>query len=152
MMGGAILQGQQQMNERRKEVWTARISTRDPDAFNVTRKSGDPYFAPSWPLFLAMRAIRKTGREPTYDEWRIYAKTYLKEMQLSYERFPAPWEALRARQRVVLTCYCVNLERCHRKLLARILERLGASYMGEIPEILMEGTQEMFWALEEDET
>lgn len=139
------------MNEQH-EVWTARISTRDPDAVNITRKSGDPTFAPSWPLFLAMTAIRKEGRDPTENEWRFYAKTYITEMTRSYERSPALWEELRARKRVVLVCYCTNPERCHRKLMARILEKLGATYLGELPEAKPDDANELFWSqsLEED--
>lgn len=115
------------------EVWTARISTRDPDAFNVTRKSGDPIFAPSWPLLRSALDIRKAGREQTQEEWRAYAQRYAVEMQASRVAHRAAWGALLARQRVVLTCYCTNPLRCHRRVLGLLLGHLGADFRGELP-------------------
>lgn len=114
------------------EVWTARISTRDPDAFNVTRKSGDPVFAPSWALLRTALDIRKSGRVQSEEDWKNYARSYLSEMTASHGRDRPIWDALLRRSRVVLTCYCTNPERCHRKLLGLVLERLGASYKGEL--------------------
>ena len=115
-------------------VWTARISTKDPDAFNVTRKSGNGTFAPSWKLLSPMVDIRKSGRTATEAEWKEYARGYLEEMRASFRANPTPWKSLLARPRVVLTCYCTNAFRCHRTLLARFLEKLGAENAGELEE------------------
>jgi uncharacterized protein YeaO (DUF488 family) len=115
------------------EVWTARISTRDPDVFDVTRKSGHAEFAPSWTILGAILEIRKQKREPTLAEWRDYAGRYLQEMSRSRRLYRPAWDALLARQRVVLTCYCVHSRHCHRRVLARILESLGAVDRGELP-------------------
>jgi uncharacterized protein YeaO (DUF488 family) len=116
------------------DLWTARLSTRDPDAVNVTRKSGDPVFAPSWELLRTALVIRQSGRTSTDDEWKDYAAKYLREMSLSYARHRGHWDQLLARQRAVLTCYCTNPERCHRRVLAHVLEKLGATYHGELPD------------------
>lgn len=115
-------------------VWTARISTRDPDALNITRKSGDPVFAPSWPLLKTALDRRKAGLPKTEADWKTYAASYLREMAVSYDAHRAHWDALLARQRVVLTCYCTDPNRCHRRILARVLVKLGAEDMGELPE------------------
>lgn len=114
------------------EVWTARISTRDKDAFNITRKSGAREFAPSWSLLQRMLEIRKSGRVATEEEWRWYMAEYLKEMSRSHQRHRDVWDALLARDRIVLVCYCTDPERCHRKVLARILGSLGANNHGEL--------------------
>lgn len=116
------------------EVWTARISTKDPDAFNVTRKSGEPTFAPSWSLLRSVLDIRAQGLTQTETEWKAYVKSYATEMQASHRTSRPAWEALLARQRVVLTCYCSDPQRCHRRLLGLILERLGATFKGELPD------------------
>lgn len=116
------------------EVWTARISTRDPDALNITRKSGDPVFAPSWPLLKGALDRRRAGLPKTEADWKGYAAAYLREMAASYDAHRGHWEALLARPRVVLTCYCTDLNRCHRRLLARVLVKLGAVDRGELPE------------------
>lgn len=115
------------------EVWTARISTRDPDALNVTRKSGDPVFAPSWPLLRTALDRRRSGLPKTEADWKTYAAAYLREMAASYDAHRGQWEALLGRPRVVLTCYCTDPNRCHRRILARVLVKLGAVDRGELP-------------------
>ncbi len=90
-------------------------------------------FAPSWPLLRTALDIRQSGREATEGEWRSYAASYLREMAASYRANRSCWDALLARPRVVLTCYCTKAERCHRRVLALVLERLGACYLGELP-------------------
>lgn len=125
------------------EVWTARVSTTDPDAYDITIKSGDRVFAPSWAIFKPMLDIRRAGRKATDDEWRSYARSYLLEMRTSRRRHPEPWKALLARPRVVLTCYCTEPERCHRTLLGRFLEKLGATFCGELT-IIDPGQRELF--------
>lgn len=126
------------------EVWTARRWTRDPDRFDVTRKDGGPVgevFAPSWgllrPALAAFRAIEARAApdqaERAAAAWNAYATTYTAEMRSSYRANRPAWEALVARPRVVLVCYCVDPARCHRGLLAGILGKLGADVRGELP-------------------
>ena len=145
------------------ETWTARISTRDPDRFDITRKSGGPdgeVFAPSWAILRpALDARRKaTAMRDVADEmsdslvraayhakinesaddlereaWERYVPAYMAEMRRSYADNRAAWEGLLARSRVVLVCYCTDAARCHRTLLAGILGKLGADVRGELP-------------------
>jgi hypothetical protein len=126
-------------------VWTARISTRDPDAFNITRKSGNPIFAPSWALVRSALDIRQR-RPQTVDEWRNYASEYLAEMRWSHVVHRGAWDALLARPRVVVTCFCVDPMRCHRRLLGLVLGRLGADLRGELaaPEREQPDDRELF--------
>lgn len=130
------------------EVWTSRLSTRDPDAFNITRKSGNPTFAPSWALLRTALEIREQGRVQTPEEWRMYAAEYLREMGVSYKARREVWDGLLSRPRVVLTCYCTDSDRCHRKLMALSLTKLGAIYRGELPDSLV--LQRAILALEEE--
>ncbi len=113
-------------------VWTARISTKDPDRYDITRKSGNPIFAPSWALLGPLLSNRRAGHEQTEEEWRAYAAGYLKEMARSYKINRPEWDLLLARERIVLVCYCTNPLRCHRRVLARILASLGAVDCGEL--------------------
>jgi len=118
------------------EVWTARISSTDIDRFDITRKTawlaqkakkpapGDP-FAPSWLLL-------KSGQSGAMS-WEQYAAAYLTQMRLSYRVYRSAWDALLARKRVVLCCFCSNSGHCHRRLLAEALMKLGADYKGERP-------------------
>jgi hypothetical protein len=126
------------------QVWTARISTRDPDALNITRKSGGPDgapFAPSWKILRpALEARRRAEQvqDPTIEleSWLRYEVAFIEEMRASYRTNRPAWDTLLARSRVVLSCYCdVSTDgvlRCHRVLLAEILGKLGADVRGEL--------------------
>lgn len=113
-------------------VYTARISSPDPDCFDITRKSGTSEFAPSWALLGPELERRREGVEQTEEGWKLYAKRYLEEMTTSYRNHRPAWDAMLARKRVVLTCYCTDSARCHRRILAAILARLGATDRGEL--------------------
>lgn len=117
-------------------VHTARIDSRDPDRLDITRKSGTVglFLAPSWKLLEPAITARREGVE---DEttWALYTQGFTIEMRRSYAKARPLWDALLARPRVVLVCYCTSAERCHRALLReRILPRLGAVDAGEIVE------------------
>jgi len=114
------------------EVWSARISTRDKDAFDITRKSGTTAFAPSWGTLRPIIELNQAKLEVSERDWRIYAKAYLDEMSRSYKLNRGEWDRLLARERVVLVCFCVTPKRCHRTILGKILNRLGATYYGEL--------------------
>ena len=65
--------------------------------------------------------------------WRVYRPAYRDEMRASYRHCRTQWEALLSRERVVLVCYCLDAEHCHRAILRRdILPTLGAVDCGEL--------------------
>ena len=114
-------------------VFTGRVSYRGPDRLDVTRKSAGPEgvaFAPSWTFLGPMLKLEPAARAYA---WPKYAADYTAEMRASYKLNRSAWDALVSRSRVVLVCYCVIPERCHRTLLARnVLSKLGATYRGEL--------------------
>ena len=135
------------MAPRPLAVYTARIGTRDPDRFDVTRRSAGPEglpFAPSWdilrPALDARRQaeqLRAGGHLAGADAveaaaWATYEPLYREEMRASYRKVRPAWDALLARRRAVLCCYCVDPAHCHRRLLAAILVTLGAEDRGEV--------------------
>ena len=108
-------------------VYTARISSRDPDRLDVTRKSAGPEglpFAPSADLLRAGKSARVTFAE--------YDRRYVEEMRRSWLEHRGAWLAVLARPRVVLCCYCTNPAECHRSLLAGLLAKCGAEVRGEV--------------------
>lgn len=145
-------------------VYTARVSCRDPERLDITRKSGASgiVFAPSWsilrPVIDARRAAdrlmtearraredrdtqvaRSFEAEALHVEeaaWTVYVPAYREEMLASYREQRPAWLRLLARPRVVLCCYCDTASdgvlRCHRRLLAGHLVRLGAVDAGEL--------------------
>lgn len=140
-------------------VLSARISYRGPDRLDVTRqntsKANSPedgrFLAPSWAILRPALEARKhaerlleetlgidaTARATAEDwlatSWAVYVREYLAEMRRSYVEHRGAWNALLARPRVVLCCYCTDPEHCHRFILrTRILPALGAVDGGEV--------------------
>lgn len=64
--------------------------------------------------------------------WPEYADAYTEQMRGMYRRDKGKFDGLLQGKRVVLTCWCLRPDRCHRTVLARILTRLDACYYGEI--------------------
>jgi hypothetical protein len=138
------VRAQEDARQMSLDVYTARISSRDPDRLDITRKSGKGdalAFAPSWAILgPALESLRraqaaggKLGGQMALDAWRRYVRAYRDEMRASYRLERAAWERLLGRRRVVLCCYCADPCRCHRTLLGRfILPKLGASFCGEV--------------------
>jgi uncharacterized protein YeaO (DUF488 family) len=113
-------------------VHTARISYGGPDRLDVTRKSGVAAFAPSWRILGPALRRRRDAAHVDEIEWHAYREAYLAEMRESYRMRRREWALLLARDRAVLCCYCTDPLRCHRRLLAGILAKLGATDAGEI--------------------
>lgn len=130
------------------QVYTARIGCKDPDALNVSRKSGTAglFLAPSWKILgpsLNARAEAQAwvqagnegfGLAIECEWWAAYVPLYLEEMRVSYGRHREKWEALLAKRRIVLCCYCAaGRVHCHRGILAeKVLPKLGATDCGEL--------------------
>lgn len=125
-------------------VHTARIGFKDPDVFDITRATGGvdgAPFAPSWRILRPALHARDRAKKKTLTAaaasalfepiWQQYEPAYRSEMLYSYQRHRAAWDALLARKRVVLVCYCADPTHCHRRLLARYLGRLGADVRDE---------------------
>lgn len=99
-------------------------------------------FAPSWGILrpaleariqaLGLRHDTHEARRMLDAAWAAYGPAYTAEMRDSYRVHRGAWDALLALPRVVLLCYCVEPERCHRSLFAAILWKFGAEVRGEI--------------------
>lgn len=140
-------------------VFTSRLWLRDPDTFDITRgqqvhgarRAGSIVFAPSKSILVPALEARSRAKKASpadaagieSEMWSRYAPAYRDEMRRSYREHRAAWDALLARERVVLTCYCALDARlqvtdllarghCHRVLLAGFLVACGAVYGGEI--------------------
>lgn len=106
------------------KVHTAEISYMDPDELDVSVRSGDTAFAPTWDMV-------RLYKEGDLSEG-AFTHIYEKLMEKSYQDHPDKWQALLGKERVVLKCYCRHGVFCHRVLLANILQARGAEYQGEI--------------------
>ncbi len=115
-------------------VHTSRVTYAGPDRLDVTRKSGDPTFAPSWAILRPMLALRRAeGAMSVAYAWPRYVRDYTAEMRTSYRLNRAVWDVLLARESATLLCYCTDAAHCHRTVLAGILGKMGATVRGERP-------------------
>ena len=78
-----------------------------------------------WYEGLERRAKAGDDHRLLQDAWTWYQAAYTEEMRVSYRQHRAAWDALRARERVVLACYCRDAGTCHRTVLAALLARMG---------------------------
>jgi uncharacterized protein YeaO (DUF488 family) len=115
------------------KVYTARYDYGGKDRLDVTRTGNDPLgrdFAPSWGIVAPYLLARSEGRE-TEALWRTYELTYCDEMDDSLEAHSLSWSTVLERESVTLVCFCMNSQRCHRSVLAKLLTDMGATDMGE---------------------
>ncbi len=105
------------------EVYTAQYAYDGKDRLDIT-VGGRTVFAPTWKMVLAYRAKKISQEE--------YTEQYIQKMRGSYNLYRKEWNKLLSMKQTVLVCYCARNKFCHRKLLARILVRLGAVYKGEL--------------------
>lgn len=117
------------------DVYTARITYAGPHRLDVTAKSGrglGALLAPSWGILSPILALRKRGDLAGVEAaWPRYVELFTREMRECYREHRAAWSELRSETRV-LVCYCTDPERCHRRVLAQILARVGMADRGEL--------------------
>ncbi len=108
----------------RLRVSTSTTDYRGPNRLNITVKSGDKTFAPTWDMVTKMRSGQMTQEE--------FKSKYYDLMRRSYKRNCSRWQSLLEKEEVVFVCYCPVGTFCHRYILVEILEKIGAIYQGEI--------------------
>ena len=101
-------------------LYTAQIGKyKGPDAYDVTVKSGDINFAPTWEIVQAWKAGEIN--------WDTYTQHYRELMLNSYKRNQRAWHEILEKGVLTLLCYCkADADKhCHRYLLADFLAKLG---------------------------
>lgn len=105
-------------------VYTSQYGYSGTDRLDITVKSSDGVFAPSWELVHGIKERRITPEQ--------YTERYLALLRTSYRQKHQKWEDLLQQSRVTLVCFCSHGMFCHRLILADVLTKLGAVYMGEV--------------------
>jgi len=100
---------------------------RDSRYLDITVKSGDKAFAPTWKMVMGSKQDRITDEE--------YASQYTELMRQSYKTNTQRWNEVLNLDEVILACYCKADSFCHRYLLKDILVKCGAEYVGEIKKL-----------------
>lgn len=105
---------------------------------DVSRKSGDVVFAPSWFILTPALELRRRGLE-TAETWQAYTDAYVGEMRQSWKKYHDHW-LTQLVDGAVFKCYCAkrHLPRCHRVILADLFVKVGTAagilvvYGGEV--------------------
>ena len=110
------------------EFYTAHISYGGSDKIDITVKGQDKIghiFAPTWDMVMDY----KNGKI----EWIHYEWQFHKRMFQSYYKNRTQWDSMLTYDKgpLTFTCYCPVHTRCHRSLVAEILQWMGAKYLGE---------------------
>ena len=97
---------------------------KDSRYLDITVKSGDKAFAPTWKMVMGSKQDRITDEE--------YTRQYTELMRQSYKTNRECWNEVLNLDEVILACYCKADSFCHRYLLKDMLVKCGAEYVGEI--------------------
>jgi len=97
---------------------------KDDRYLDITVKSGDKAFAPTWGMVMKHKQGIITDDE--------YTSLYTDMMRNSYQKNRHRWDELLSLDEVILACYCKADSFCHRYLLRDMLVKCGAEYIGEI--------------------
>jgi uncharacterized protein YeaO (DUF488 family) len=107
------------------KVFTSNIRYKgNKPVLDITVKSGDKVFAPSWEMVISMMRGKLS--------WNEYERLYHERMRRSWVVSKDRWKDVLSWDEVVLVCYCRDDMFCHRRLLKKYLVACGAIDGGEI--------------------
>jgi uncharacterized protein YeaO (DUF488 family) len=98
--------------------------TQNHSYLDITVKSGERAFAPTWTMVMGVKQGRISEDE--------YIREYYALMRESYRQNRQRWDEILRMDAVILACYCRADTFCHRYLLKDMLVKCGAEYIGEI--------------------
>ncbi len=102
------------------KIHTSTVRYAGQDRLDITVKSGDQAFAPTWDMVMGF----KNGTI----SWEEYERQYTALMRQSYAQNTARWLAVLALDEVTLVCYCRDDQECHRRLLAAMLAAVAKKH------------------------
>lgn len=105
-------------------IKTAHVSCNAPDRLDVTVKSGDKTFAPSWDM-----VMRYKNNEIAAEE---YLAAYNVMMQESWKKNKERWIEVASQDSVTLVCYCSRNSFCHRNRLAEMIAAVATKLGREV--------------------
>jgi uncharacterized protein YeaO (DUF488 family) len=101
------------------------MSYKGNDRLDITVRSGDLDFAPTWDMVMGV----KNG---TMDK-KEYIDKYMKILRTTAKTRPHKWNDLLNKDEITLVCYCKKGKKfCHRYILAKVLDKMdNVEYVGE---------------------
>jgi uncharacterized protein YeaO (DUF488 family) len=115
------------------KIWTAQYQYSGKDRVDITIKSaGYPWnvFAPTWEMVMEYKRMAQKGRAVEAES--VYVKQYTHIIEQAWKTHHQQLSDLLKSDRIItLVCFCRPGDFCHRVLLAKHFESLGATYLGE---------------------
>jgi uncharacterized protein YeaO (DUF488 family) len=106
------------------EIYTSQYGYKGEDRLDITVKTSDGIFAPTWDMVIKYKNGILSDEE--------YTKMYINLLRKSYKKNKKKWEEILNRERITFVCFCGQGKFCHRLILADVFTKLGAIYKGEI--------------------
>lgn len=109
------------------KIYTSTLKYSGKDKLNITIKTGDSFYAPTW--------LMVNGYKSGQISEEKYTEQYFNLMNRRFNNPKNKWkiESLMKKERVVFVCYCGKGKFCHRLLLVDFLSNvINAEYCGEI--------------------
>jgi len=104
-------------------LYTAQYRYNGEDRYDITVKSGNKIFAPTWNIVMDYKNNIITAEEYTKEYHNLMVKSYYNNLN--------EWNKLLNEEQITLVCFCKSGDFCHRLLLAEYLSKLDAEYLGE---------------------
>lgn len=105
------------------KIWTSTYDYKGKDKFDISVKLGNLAFSPTYDLDRNLKT-----EEYIFDKFK---DLFTKRMRYSYKKYDKQWLDLLSKSEVTLVCNCKHEKQCHKYILANILVKCGATYMGE---------------------
>lgn len=102
------------------KIQTSTIRYNGADKLDITIKSGNRVFAPTWDMVMDHKKRRLSDKE--------YTNKYIEMMRISWARHADEWYWLLGQEIVTLCCYCPPGAFCHRHILKQLLEKACESH------------------------
>lgn len=105
------------------------VERTDVPYLDITVKSGDRVFAPTWDILMSYKSSKDEG---------VYTKAFLELMRESYVVNKERWLEVLNSDSIAIACYCHRGTFCHRYLLVEVFEKIANhlkiefEYKGEI--------------------
>ena len=99
------------------KIHTSTIRYAGQDRLDITVKSGDRAFAPTWEMVMGYKNGSISATE--------YRKLYIALMRVSYVEHKQRWLEVLGMDNVTFCCYCRAGDFCHRAILAELFAAVG---------------------------
>jgi uncharacterized protein YeaO (DUF488 family) len=106
------------------KVYTSNVKYKGNDRLDITVRTGDLDFAPTWDMVMGHKNGTLSDEE--------YTERYMNILRVSFSNVHQKWVDIMEMEEITLVCYCKSGKFCHRKILAEVFSKFkDVEYIGE---------------------